>query len=607
MNQNIESISKKNLIVLIVVCIFAFQSLYLVISYNVNFPYAYDLTSMNYLVGSIIPGESFRGGFNSGEGDSVDIFFYELLADTNSRGIIFPKLIVLPNYILNNFDSSNLFYFSWITLSLTLLMFFLIIREIDERLYLLLIPISAILFSPLVNGNYWNYSTLIWTLPALGIVSTIYLLNKKHNFKSISGVILLSFFATFSIPTALTIWLIGSLTIIKNIIRKRISSYRYPIIYFIFLLITGIIYSVINTFDEGLLTQTTISLREFFSINSFNVIMTLLAVPFKLNSSSLGIGNILYVITGTSSLIIAIILSIYLGIIRKKYNRIFPWILFLIVGLSGAIMIRVGRFDPYFTGEFAYYSPIIGFFQIGLVALVIMTILDIREQRIVKNKHIILVFLYSIIILQMLFLIPSYYVGWWKADYYYNEKMDYLKCFSMHNNWNDCQMLYDSRYNDKKISNNFIIINFFLKNNFNIFSNDELNRITIQELKEFHDEYKKIESIRIVEGSISSINDIKTMDKERITIKDDAVVVSGHITNVFEDMQALYLIADKVPIAKLSNFDTNGKEYHNVETEIFWNFAILENYFPDGCKKISIAGMKNDIPFALEHEVELCS
>tara|TARA_Y100000996_G_C22542305_1_gene650464 strand:- start:59 stop:1747 length:1689 start_codon:yes stop_codon:yes gene_type:complete len=562
---------------------------------------------MNYLVGSIIPGESFHLNINPGEADSIDIFFSELLVDTNSRGIIFPKLIVLPNYILNNFDSSNIFYFSWIILSLTLFMFFLIIRKINGKLYLLLVPIAAILFSPLINSNYWNYSTLIWTLPALAIVSTVYLLNKKQNFKNISGIILLSFFATFSIPTALTIWLVGIITIIRKIIRKKISPYRLPLTYFISMLIIGISYFLVNTLNEGLLTQSTIPIKKFFSIESFYVIMTLLAVPFKLNSSSLGIGNIFYIITGTISLLIAISLTYYLGIIRKKFDEIFPWVLFLIISLSGAILIRLGRFDSYFTGEFAYYSPIIGFFQIGVAALVIMTILDIREQRIVKRKQFVMYFLISIVILQMFLLIPSYYVGWWKADYYYNEKMDYLKCFSIYNNWNDCEMLYESRHNDKKISNNFIIINFFLENNFNIFSNDKLNKNTIQELEKFYNEYKKADSIMVIEGNISSINNIKTADKERITIKDDVVIVSGYISNVFNDIQTVYLIADETPIAKFDNFDMNEKEHQSLDTEIFWKFAILENYFPDNCKKISIAGMKDNGPFVLNHELELCS
>ena len=109
MSQNILA-SRYNFIILLLVSFFALQSLYMIASYNVNFPYAYDMTSMNYLVGNFIPGESFRGNILPGEDSLTDIFFYELFADTNSRGIIFPKLIVLPNYILNSFDSSNLFW-----------------------------------------------------------------------------------------------------------------------------------------------------------------------------------------------------------------------------------------------------------------------------------------------------------------------------------------------------------------------------------------------------------------------------------------------------------------------------------------------------------------
>ena len=145
--------------------------------------------------------------------------------------------------------------------------------------------------------------------------------------------------------------------------------------------------------------------------------------------------------------------------------------LFLIISLSGAILIRIGRFDPYFTGEFAYYSPIIGLFQIGVVALVVITILDIRQQKIIKRKELILYFLYSIIILQMILLVPSYYVGWWKADYYYNEKIEHLKCVSLYHDWDNCHILYESSLDkSESVYDDFRVLNYFIKNNSNLFS-----------------------------------------------------------------------------------------------------------------------------------------
>ena len=608
MSQNILS-SRYNFIILFLVSFFALQSLYMIASYNVNFPYAYDMTSMNYLVGSFIPGESFRGNILPGEDSLTDIFFYELFADTNSRGIIFPKLIVLPNYILNNFDSSNLFYISWIILSLTLFMFFLIIKQISNKLYWILIPISAILFSPLVNNVYWNYSTLIWTLPALGIVSSVYLLNKKQNFKNITGVILLSIFVTYSIPAALTIWIAGSFTIIAKVIWKRLSPYKIPGIYFVSMGIIGISYYLINTLDQGLLTQSTISIGEFITIDSFFVIMTLLAVPFKLNSSSLGIGNIFYIIIGTASLFLSIILIYYLGIIRKKIKEILPWVLFLIISLCGAILIRIGRFDSHFTGEFAYYSPIIGLFQIAISALIVMTILDIKQQDKIRRKEIILYIFYAIIILQMILLIPSYYVGWWKADYYHDEKLDYLQCFSVYHNWENCKELYTNlRLEDKKISNNFIILNFLLANNFNIFSNQDLNKETILELEEFHVENKIRDSIDIFEGKISEVNEISVINNNKISIKDEVVVISGHIlVEKSDNVEVVYLTSNQIPIAKFDNFYEIDKTQTGTKYEMNWNFAILENYFPEGCKKISVVGIINDLPFALNDHMEICS
>ena len=76
MSQNILLISKYNFIIFLLVSFFVFQSLYMITLYNVNFPYAYDMTSMNYLVGSLIPGESFRGEILPGEDSLTNIFFY---------------------------------------------------------------------------------------------------------------------------------------------------------------------------------------------------------------------------------------------------------------------------------------------------------------------------------------------------------------------------------------------------------------------------------------------------------------------------------------------------------------------------------------------------
>ena len=106
------SSKSQNRIIFFFVAFLAIQGFSLVEIYKINYPYAYDMTSMTVFI-----------DYMYADGDyTIQEFFDELLADTNSRGIIFPKLVVSPNYILNNFDSGNIFYLNWIIISLTLTM-----------------------------------------------------------------------------------------------------------------------------------------------------------------------------------------------------------------------------------------------------------------------------------------------------------------------------------------------------------------------------------------------------------------------------------------------------------------------------------------------------
>ena len=99
-----------------------------------------------------------------------------------------------------------------------------------------------------------------------------------------------------------------------------------------------------------------------------------------------------------------------------------------------------------------------------------------------------------------------------------------------------------------------------------------------------------------------------SQDDVEISINDDVIIISGQIMiNVVDDIEVVYLVANEVPIAKFDNFYLVEKNQAGLENEIIWNFAILENYLPDGCKKISIVGIMNNLPFVLDNRVELCT
>ena len=586
MSKYAVSLKKQNIIIFLFVAFLAIQAFSLIEIYKINFPYAFDMTSMTIFLDYMYATEDY----------TIQQFFDVVLSETNSRGIVLPKLIVTPNYLLNNFDSGNIFYLNWIIVSLTLAMIFFTIRNNNKKLYWTLIPISAFLFSPLVNSNYWNYTMLIWYLAGFCAVSVVYFITKKRTISNTLYVIAFSIIATYSIPMGLTVWIIGSLTMFKTFLRKKTLTKKPLLIYFASLILIGFVY-----YDGNFSTQAVISTDKLISFESLSVLTTFLAVPFKLKFSEL------MIFVGTSSLIISIIIIYYLGTIRKKFTDIFPWVLFLIVSLCGAVLLRIGRFDSYFEGNLPYYSPIAGLFQIGLCLLVAVLILDIKQNQTIKKKNLILFFLYSIIIVQIVFLIPSYYSGWWKADYYYDEKIEHMKCYSLDNNWNNCKIIYEESFDTENHNYDVLrVLNYFIKNNSNIFSeNSNFNQHTINELQNFQSTV--ITNQKTIDGKILYVNNHKLLEENKITITDESLILSGIINDSdMTNVDVLYLLVDGIPFAKSNNIQyTESNSVSDLEIE--WTFAILKNYLPSDCNDISIAGLSNNNPFIINNTIEICT
>jgi len=588
-NTNI-SINKQNILIFSLVLFFALHFLYFTDVYMINFPYMYDTTSMRIMINeSEFLGENF----------TIMTYIENLLEDTNSRGIIFPKLLVLPNYLLNNFDSSNIFYLNFVILSLTLLTIFLMLKENTKKLYWTLIPISALIFSPLINNNYWNYTILIWYLPALCIIGSIYFLNKKHNFKNIGIVLLLSIVSTYSIPLGLVVWIPGIIVMLKQYPQKNIFKHKIPILYFSSIIIIGLIY-----YAGNITAQKMVPLDDFFSFQTISVFFTFIAVPFKLKY------DILMISAGFASVCVAGFLVYYLGLVRKQFTEIFPWVLFFAVSVTAALLMRIGRFDPYFTGNLPYYSPISEFFQIGIIVLVAILIYEIKRNNLLKNKKTILFFLYSIVIIQMIFLIPSYYNGWWKGDYYYDQKTEYVNCYSLNQNWNNCNEMYNRSldYDDDYYSK-FIIYNYLLKNNFNIFSDSNFNKDTIMDLNNFDTLLIENKDIKKINGQITRVNNFELSEKY-ILNGDQSLIISGIIPiDEGKDIDVIYLLINEKSFAKFNDFydSESPTDFDQSINKINWTFALLKSYLPEGCMQISFAGMINNELFVLDNQMEICT
>ena len=65
------------------------------------------------------------------------------------------------------------------------------------------------------------------------------------------------------------------------------------------------------------------------------------------------------------------------------------------------------------------------------MVLVSFLIIKIKERKSTKSSKAKLTIFITILIFQSIFLIPSYYAGWEKGEYYYNEKLFYVNCYSL--------------------------------------------------------------------------------------------------------------------------------------------------------------------------------
>jgi len=89
--KNKFAIQRGNIAVFVLASFIAFQALYLTETYKINFPYAYDMTSLTIYI-----------DYFEANDDSSIKFIERLFTETNSRAIIAPKLLVAPNYLLNH-------------------------------------------------------------------------------------------------------------------------------------------------------------------------------------------------------------------------------------------------------------------------------------------------------------------------------------------------------------------------------------------------------------------------------------------------------------------------------------------------------------------------
>jgi len=575
--------NKKNLVILSIVGLFAFHGLYFLTFFRINFPYSVDYYLIDYLYSYLVTG----------------VFPLEyLFSAISGHFVIFPRLVILPNLLLNSFDVINILYFQWGISCLSLVFIFLILRKTDSRLYWLLVPISAFLFSPLTGSNYWAVIMLMWLIPQLAIIVIIYFLNKtKLNFKSILGVILAAIIATFSSTIGIVAWLLAIVGVIHiNKEEKKLIEKKWLIIMILSAIVTGLIfYSFVpkNTID--------IHPLQLLTFDGFSFITTYLSSPFRLKYDFLKIG------VGTVSILLSVYGAYYFVIQKKKVKTALPWLLFLLVGITAAVVTALGRMHlEGHYGDEPYYITISQFFQIGLMGLLGLMILDIKNSSPNRRKKIILIFFYIVIASQMVLLIPSYYIAWSRSDYYYQEKSQYVSCFSLsHGKYCLDNQVFNSQQHIE-------LINYQLENRLSIFKEEEFNQQNVEDLQKFEQIWYDETKTNVGFGEIEAINDVAVLNEESMIIEGPIIVMTGWaLDHEKKQMDSIYLLVDNKPFLKYDDFQPrpdiiNSLETTSSELNPGWTISLLSGYIEDGCHDFIIAGLHGEDKIMFEQKIQVC-
>ena len=572
--------TNKKSIILIAISFFAIQKLFFISQYSINFPYSVDYIVFGYLIDYLVDGGS----------------FIQYIFSTHSEHfLIFPRLIMLPNLIFNNFDFVNSFYIQWIVLSATMAVIYLLVNKTNRAISWILIPISAFIYSPLINSEmaiWYNQ----WYLPALGLVLVIYFLDsKKLNFKSFGAASSAGFLATFSCIIGIVAWIPAIFLLLRNYFTEKNSrNIGWIVLWIPCVVLVGVTYYFFNNISES-----ENGLSVLFTSQGLNFIFTFISSAFRLKF------HVLMILTGLLSIIFSAFCIYYFIFIEKKINQVIPWISFLIVGIVSAAVTALGRAHYIdHLGNEPYYIPISQFFQIGLIVLVALMIFEIKKQQKSNYKTIILIILFLIIFLHMFLLVPSYYSGWVRGEHYLQEKLVLIECLSLKYD-KDCLNFYEQMLDP----NNPFKYNYLFENNLSIFSEKDFS-LNQSELDDY--EMIKNDSIPSVGyGKFESINNNFLDGKTTIKVEDEIIIIKGWaVDSEKEELDNLFLLVNDLPLSKSDSFNLRTDLTDNLDIyeseRAGWTFSFLSGYLDDGCNSLSLASTKNQNLIKFVDTIQLC-
>ena len=574
----------QNKIIFFCVTFFALHWIFFTWAHKINVPY-----SMEFLPIEIV--YDFM---------TTDIFqVQELFTPTINNHILgFTYLISFPNLYFNSFDVVNMHFLQFPIYAGVLFFIYLLIKKTDKKLVWILIPTSAFVFNPLMSSSDNFFTAWHSIVPQLAIISVIFLFNKKTvTITTFVICIILGIIATFSSLWGIVIWMAGIFSLINyKSEEKKLVEKKWLFIWIAILSIVGFVYYQLYP-DSGL---SQIGKSSPFSIEGLSFITTFLSAGFRLKF------EVLMVLVGSASILFSIFCISYF-IKLKKISSIKPWLNFLLVGISMAVVVQLGRGDlSLHLGNEPYYIYFSQFFQIGLLVLIGFLILNLRDD-IQKNRiKALVIFLLIILVTQSILLIPSYYTGWTRADHYFEKKLDFMECYSLSN---DPDCLGSSVSLAGPDVDEFM--NYFLENNFSFFSEKNFNLKNKQDMNFFKTVWSEKPATDIGLSEIESINDSLVFENETFMVEEPLVIIKGwSLDENKKQLDSIYLIVNDEPFLKYDHFyprnDISENLGMNAALNSGWTVSFLSGYLEENCQLITLVGIKDDKKILFENEIELC-
>ena len=573
----------QNKIIFLCVSFFALHWIFFISVHSLNVPYNMEFLGIQFVYNFV---------------EYQTSLVQELFIPFNQHLFVFPYLVMFSNLYFNSFDVVNLHFFQWPVYGAVLFFTYLLIKKTHKKLLWLLIPISVFTFNPLISSAENSFTGWQSILPQLAIIAAIFLFDKKTITITIFTIcVILGIIATFSSIFGIVIWIAGIFGLINyKSEEKKLVGKKWLIVWVTIMIIVGFTYyQILGDTELGEIGKT-----SPISLEGLSFITVFLSAGFRLKY------ELLMNLVGIISILSSIFCIIYFTKL-KKISTVKPWINFLLVGISAAVVAELGRGHLAFhMGNEPYYIEFSQFFQIGILVLIGLIILNLKNK-IQKNRtKAIVIFLLIILVTQSILLIPSYYTGWTRADHYFEKKLDFMECYSL-SNYPDCLKpggaLADPDTHE--------FMNYFLENNFSFFNEKNFNLENKQDMEFFKTVWSEKPEASIGFSEIESINNSLVSENETFMVEEPFVTIKGwSLDENKKQLDSIYLIVDDAPFLKYDHFyprnDISENLGVNAALNSGWSISFLSGYLEENCQLITLVGIKDDKKIGFVNEIELC-